>query len=425
MAAVSGEAPRLRLAERRQLSWRTYDVDSLVGPTHVARTIWQFLDKFDLAHFYADIKAREGVAGRDATDPKILLTLWLYALSTGIACAREVARLCLEHDAYKWICGGVTVNYHMLSDFRVEQGDAVDQLLSQILAALLHQGLLKLHRIAQDGTRVRASAGAASFRRKPTLDNCLAQACAQIEALKAEVANPQLQRTARVMAAKQRAARERAARIRQALAEYDQLAAAKATAKNHPQRKKETRVSTTDPQARVMKMPDGGFRPAYNLQFGTDTETRLVVGVTATNAGTDTNQLGPMLDDIQRRTAKTPDQALVDGGYMNFAGVEQAAARGVEVFAPLRVNKNYKIDPHQVQPHDTAPIAAYRQRMGSDEGKQLYKQRCATAETINADTKTYRGLDRLLLRGLPKVLCAALWSGLTYNVLRVISKGWL
>jgi transposase len=425
MAAESGEAPRLRLAERQQLSWQTYDLDSLIGPNHVARTIWRFLDKLDLSQFYADIKAREGIAGRDATDRKILLCLWLYALSRGVASAREVARLCLEHDAYKWICGGVTVNYHMLSDFRVEQSGAVDELLSQILAALLHKRLLKLHRIAQDGTRVRASAGAASFRRKPSLENCLTQARAQIKALNAEAANPDPRRTVRVRAAKQRGARQRQARLEQALAEYEHLATAKATAKNHPQRKKETRVSTTDPQARVMKMPDGGFRPAYNLQFATDTETRLVVGVTATNAGTDTNQLEPMLDDIQRRTTKTPDQALVDGGYMNFAGVEQAAARGVEVFAPLRVNKAYKIDPYQVQPHDSVPVAEYRRRMASDEGKQIYKQRTATAETTNADTKTYRGLDRLLVRSLPKVLGAALWSALTYNVLRIISKGWL
>lgn len=422
---VSGEAPRLRLAERHQLSWQTYDVDSLIGPAHRARALWQFVGKLDLSGFYADIKAREGVAGRDATDPRILLTLWLYALSRGVASARELARLCVESNPYKWICGGVSVNYHMLSDFRVQQGDQVDQLLSQILAVLLHQGVLKLYRIAQDGTRVRASAGAASFRRKPSLEDCLARARDQLAALNTEAANPDPQRSVRSRAAKQRAAGQRRVRIEQALAEYEQLAAAKAAAKNHPQRKKEPRASTTDPQARVMKMADGGYRPAYNLQFATDTDTRLVVGVTATNAGTDTNQLEPMLDDIARRTSKTPQQALLDGGYMNFAGIEQATGRGVEVFAPLRMNKTYKIDPHQVQPHDPPAIAAYRRRMASQDGKQAYKQRCATAETVNADTKTYRGLDRLLVRGLPKVLSAAIWSALTYNVLTIISKGWL
>jgi transposase len=415
----------LRQADRQQLSWQTFDFERLIGPGHSARRIWQFLDQLDLDGFYAGIKARAGVAGRDATDPKILLALWLYALSRGVASARELDRLCQEHDAYKWIRAGVSVNYHTLSDFRAERGGAIDQLLSQILAALLHNRVLKLQRIAQDGTRVRASAGAASFRRKKTLLNCLTQACAHIKALDAEAANPDPRRSARVRAAKQRAARERQQRLTRAQEEYQQLAAAKAQAKNHPQRKKETRVSTTDPQARVMKMPDGGFRPAYNLQFATDTETRLIVGVTATNAGTDTNQLEPMLDEVERRTGTTPAQALVDGGYMNFAGVEQAAARAVTVFAPLRENKTYKIDPYQVQPRDSAAIAAYRQRMASPQGKQIYKQRAATAETVNADTKTYRGLERLLVRGLPKVLLAGLWSALTYNVLRVISKGWL
>ena len=206
---------------------------------------------------------------------------------------------------------------------------------------------------------------------------------------------------------------------------YEQLAAVKAKAKNHPQRKKETRVSTTDPQARVMKMANGGFRPAYNLQFATDTETRLMVGATVTNSGNDTSQFEPMLEDILGRTQTIPRQALLDGGYMNFASVEQAAARGVEILAPLRLNKDYKIDPYQVQPNDSAAIAAYRRRMASDEGKQIYKLRTATAETVNADTKTYRGLARLRVRGLTKVLSTALWSVLTYDVLRIISKNWL
>ena len=162
MVAEGGGSPRLRQANRQQLSWQTFDLDGLVGPRHIARTIWQFLDKLSLDRFYADIKAREGVAGRDATDPKILLTLWLYALSRGVASARELDRLCREHDAYKWICGGVSVNHHLLSDFRVDQGGAVDELLSQILAVLVHKRVLKLRRIAQDGTRVRASAGASA-----------------------------------------------------------------------------------------------------------------------------------------------------------------------------------------------------------------------------------------------------------------------
>jgi len=180
------EAVRLREANRKQLRLESVDLDSRLGLDHPARAIWRVLEAMDLSRFEAPIKAREGSAGRDATDPRISLALWLYALSQGVASAREVARLSAAHDAYKWICGGVSVNHHMLSDFRVDHGAALDELLSQLLAVLIHKKLVKLHRVAQDGTRVRASAGAASFRRKPRLEQCLSQARAHIEALARE-----------------------------------------------------------------------------------------------------------------------------------------------------------------------------------------------------------------------------------------------
>lgn len=424
MAAME-EVPRLRLANRQQLRWEPFDLDSLIAPDHPARTIWRVLGGLDLCRFYLPIRAVEGGPGQDATDPKILIALWLYGLSEGVSSAREIARLCEMHSAYRWICGGVSVNYHMISDFRTEHGEALDDLFTQVLAVLMHKGLVSLKRVAQDGTRVRASAGAASFHREPTLRRCLAEAKAQIEALKAEAAQPDLQRTARVKAAQQRAALERERRLEQALDELEEIKAAKAEAKNHPQRNSERRVSTTDPQARRMKMGDGGYRPAYNLQLSTDTESRVIVGVQACNHGTDSHRLEPMLDEIQRRVERLPGQVLADGGYMNFAAVERAAARGVEVFAPPRQNKTYHIDPFVVQPRDSEAIAAYRRRMASPEGKELYKQRTATAETVNADLKTWRGLERLLVRGTAKVLSVALWSALTYNIMRGITMAWL
>ena len=219
--------------------------------------------------------------------------------------------------------------------------------------------------------------------------------------------------------------REYEERCRQALAQATALGAHKAEARNHPQRNTETRISTTDPEARVMKMADGGFRPAYNVQFATDTESRIIVGVGASNAGTDSQQLEPMLDDIERRTGATPKQHLADGGYMNFAAVERAAARGVEVFVPPRANRTYHIDPLIPQPGDSPAIAEYRKRMGSVAGKRIYLERAATAETVNADLKTWRGLDRLLVRGTTKVLMAATWSALAYNLMRAIKMHWL
>lgn len=413
------EAVRLREANRRQLSWEAVDLDSRLSPEHPARAIWRVLEGLDLSRFEAPIKAREGVAGRDATDPKILLALWLYALSEGVASAREVARLSQAHDGYRWICGGVSVNYHMLSDFRVGNGAALDELMSQVLAVLMHKRLVKLHRIAQDGTRVRASAGAASFRRRARLEQCLRQARAHIEALAREAEHPDPERKVRAQAAQARAAREYEERVERALAELPQVAAV------HKNSRTEPRVSSTDPQARVMKLGDGGFRPAYNLQFATDTDSRIIVGVGATNAGADSPQLEPMLDEVERRTGKLPEQVLADGGYHSFAAVERSAERGIEVFSPPRHNRTYHIDPLVPHPGDPPAIAAYRQRMASARGQEIYRQRAATAETVNADLKTWRGLDRLLVRGMNKVLMVATWSALAYNLMRAIHLRWL
>jgi transposase len=419
------EELRLREPNRKQLILQPVDYATLIDAEHPARAIWRVLEGLDVGRFCAPIKARENRPGRDATSPRMLLGLWLYGLSEGVNSAREIARLSTEHAAYRWLCGGVSVNHHLLSDFRSGHGAALDELFGQVLGLLLDQRLISLSRVAQDGTRVRASAGAASFRRKARLKACVRAARHHLELLKAETAQDPTQGSARQRAAEVRAAREYEQRCQRAIARRAELGAHKAEAKNHPQRKTETRVSTTDPEARVMKMADGGFRPAYNLQFATDTTSRIIVGVGASSSGTDSQQMEPMLDEIERRTGKLPAQHLVDGGYMNFAAVEQAAARGVEVFCPPRENRTYHIDPLSPQPGDSAAIAEYRERMGSTQGKQIYLERAATAETVNADLKTWRGLDRLLLRGTTKVLMVATWSALAYNLMRAIRMDWL
>ena len=419
------EAVRLREPNRKQMILRPESVDGLIGPEHPARAIWRVLEGMELGRVYQSSRARAGGAGRDATDPKMLLALWLYGLSEGVNSARELQRLCESHAAYRWICGGVSVNYHTLSDFRTHSGPALDELMSQVLAVLMHKRLLKLYRVAQDGTRVRASAGSASFRRKPTLERCLKEARAHLARLAVESEGSGSSPAARAEAAQQRAAREREQRLEQALEELERLGATKAQAKNHPQRKGEVRASTTDAEARVMKLGDGGFAPAYNLQFATDTHSRIIVGVRATNSGSDSQQLEPMQQEIERRTGAAPRQHLADGGYMNFAAVEHSAARGIEVFSPPREHRTYHIDPLAVQPRDSPAIAEYRRRMASAEGQQIYRERAATAETINADLKSWRGLNRLLVRGLSKVLTVALWSALTYNLMRAIRMHWL
>jgi len=405
--------PRIVEANRTQVLLRPTDLESLLPADHVARTLWTCVGRLDLAGFYAAIAAVEGSAGRPAIDPKILLTLWLYATSEGVGSAREVARLCDAHDAYRWICGGVHVNYHTLSDFRVAHQAALDALLTEILAVLLKEGLITLTRVAEDGTRIRASAGATSFRREQSLRRCLAEAAAQVRRCAAEDDAAVATRTARQAAAQTRAARERQARVETALAQLPAVRAAKKTPAAQPA----VRVSTTDPEARVMKMADGGFRPAYNLQVATDTGAQVVVGVAVTNVGSDHGACTPMVDAVTRRTGTVPPVWLMDGGFVTRDAITEAAARGVSVYAPVPASQGPR-DPHTPRPDDSAAVVAWRARMATPTAQALYRERAATAECVNALWKAHRGLHRLRVRGRAKVLCLALWLAVTHNLLR-------
>ena len=405
--------PRVLKANREQLLMRPYDLDGLLGEEHPARLMWQFLEKLSLKEFYREIRARGSDPGRPAIDPRILLCLWIFATSEGIGSARRISRLCERDDAYRWICGGVSVNHHTLSDFRVEHSKALDDLMTQIIAVLMREALVELGRVAQDGMRVRASAGAASFHRKRTLKECLAAAKRQLAEAKRQ-ADEGEEASAREKAARERAARERTARLEAALAELPKAQAAK-------RGDEEARVSSTDPEARVMKMGDGGFRPAYNVQFATDTESLVVVGVGVTNIGSDMGQTDAMLKEIDRRTRELPAELLVDGGFAKLESIENAAKQGVTVFAPVPAPREEGIDPHKPKSGDSEPVAAWRKRMGTASAKRVYKERAATAERVNADLRMWRGFNLLNVRGTDKVLSVALLGAITYNVLRWIT----
>lgn len=208
--------PRLQRPNREQITLRPSDLESLLPADHRARLVWAFAEGLDLAAFRARVKAVEGHSGRAPIDPAILVTLWLYATLEGVGSARTLDRLCGEHDAYRWICGGVGVNYHTLADFRVEAGHLLDELLVQSVAALLSTGAMTLTSVAHDGVRVRAAAGAASFHRRATIERTLAAAEAQVAALKAELDEDPSATSRRVAAARERAARERVERARAA-----------------------------------------------------------------------------------------------------------------------------------------------------------------------------------------------------------------
>jgi transposase len=412
---VAGIA-RVLLPNRAQVELRPCDLESLLPEGHRARLVWAWVEQMDVSRLYAGIRAVEGGSGRSAIAPEILFALWLYATLEGVGSARAVARLTLEHDAYRWICGGVAVNYHTLADFRSANAEAFEVLLTDSVAVLLAEGVVTLRRVAQDGTRIRASAGAASFRRGATLQECLKEARTHVERLKCQIDEDPGAVSRRQQAARERAARERQERIERALKRLPEMAEIKA---KQGKPREQARVSTTDAEATVMKMADGGYRPAYNGQFATDTETQVIVGVAAVTVGTDMAQLAPMIEQVAERCGRHPDDWLVDGGYPAHEQIEQAAEH-TTVYAPVPRPKDPDTDPHARKQDDSQAVADWRERMGREEAKAIYKERAATAECVNALARE-RGLTRLRVRGTAKVRCVLLLHALAHNLMRTFA----
>jgi transposase len=413
--------PRLRRPDRDWLL-PARRIDDLLPEGHLARRVWDVVGRWDLSRFTRPLRARGSAPGRAATDPRLLVALWLYATTQNVQGGRALARLCDPHQGslpYLWLAGGVSLNYHTLNAFRTGHGAALDDLLTQMLAALLAAGLVRIERVSQDGTRVRASAGSGSFRRRVSLGEALWQAQAHLESLNAQAdeAGP----SARRRAARRRGAKQALATRQQALEELALVEQAKALQKDKPSKRTEPRASTTDPQARLMRMADGGTRPAYNVQFAADTHSRAIVGVEVTNQGSDAGQDGPMRQAIQRRTGSKVKEQLTDGGYVRLEGIRQAAGEGVTVYMPLPKPRKEGVDPHKPKRGDGQAVAAWRARMGTEEAKAVYKQRAATSETVNAELKAYRGLGPLGVRGTAKVRCVALWAALAYNLVHFAS----
>lgn len=414
--------PRLESADRQQVSIRLASLDDMIPEEHVVRVVWAMSGEYDLSPFYDAIQAVEGEAGRPAIDPRLLLALWLYATLQGVGSARALERMCQEHLAYQWLLGGVSVNYHTLADFRVKHERWLDQLLTQSVAALMKEGLVDMDRTAQDGVRIRASAGASSFRRKETLEGCLVKAKARVKQLKAECESPEGgSMSAREKAARTRHARERVERVKRALQEVDKVEEKKQ--KNRESRRKDrpSRSSTSDPEARVTKMPDGGFRPAYNGQLNVDIDSRIIVGVELSN-DTDSRLLVPMLDQTEERYEKLMTEHYVDGGFRSNAGVTEAEKRGVKMFTPIprSYNKKSHHQPEEILPTDSEQVALWKQRMVTEEAKEKYKWRAATVEWANALLRN-RGLYQFAVRTLPKARAVLLWFVLAHNMVQTLN----
>src|SRR5258705_5413245 len=302
-------APRMVEANRLQTRFVPMDLEGLLPADHQARAVWAFVERLDLGGFHELIKSREGSAGRPAIDPQILLGLWILAMLDGVGAAREIERLCDYHLAYQWMCGGVHVNHHTLSDFRNLSSDQLSVLLTQTVSALLSEGLVELNRVAQYGMKVRASAGASSFRRRARLESFKKIAREQVEILTKEIEDNSGAASKREQSARQRCAESRERRVERALEELTKAEGQKRS-KDPKLNKKEKRSSITDPEARVMKMADGGFRPAYNVHLTTVPGANAVVAVEVNNEGTDLTTRLLLSEQVDRRHGARPREGV-------------------------------------------------------------------------------------------------------------------
>lgn len=388
------------------------DLDRELAEDHAARAVWAYVERLNLDAFYEVIKAREGRAGRPPVDPQIYLALWIYGTLEGVGSAREIERLTREHLAYQWICGGVSVNYHSLSDFRNAAADRLNDLLQQSVSLLMRAGLVEIKRVSQDGMKVRASAGAGSFRTRSSLEKIAQQ---QVERLEAEIEDDSGPATRREQSARERADRERQEKIQQALDEMKE--AEKRKKSKNGKKKTEARTSTTDPAARVMKMADGGFRPAYNVHLATDTEATVIVAADVNNEGTDLHAMLPLAEQIEQHYDRKPSEWLADGGCTSVTNIDGMAERNCQLFAPLRQRTNPNYKPSDPRVGDSEAVREWRARMETEEAKKLYRRRGATAEWVNAQLRE-QGLVRLLVRGAQKALAVVLLHALTHNMRR-------
>ena len=419
-ASKTAPSPRVKRPDRSQTDPHPKTIDELIAEGHPARLVWELVQDLDMTPLYANIKAVEGHPGRPAIDPEILTALWMYATSEGISSARKLAELCYRDDVYKWLRGGVDLNYHTLADFRTHHAEWLEQQIVTTVAVMRKEGLINLKVVGQDGMRVRASAGSGSFKKEEKLEEFLEEAQQQWNRLQEEFENGSSELSARQQAARERAARERLERLQRAKEECKKVAAARERRKKGDGR--HARASMTDPEARRMKMPDGGYRPACNVQFATTLDTLVIVGVDVINAGSDGGQMDPMIQRIEQQQGEFPDEYYTDGGFSTKDDIENVGQRGVEVYTPIKEEDKQKRegkDPYAPRPGEGSKLTEWRQRMGTEEAKEKYKQRCK-CEWSNACCRNW-GLWQFRVRGLEKVKTVVLWYVLTHNLLRMVA----
>jgi len=474
----TSKQPLIRYINRQQMSWRAVDVEHLIGEDHPARAIWALVGRLDLSAFYRAIESSTEEGGRPAFDPQLLISLWVYAYSRGIGSAREVARRCEYDPAFQWLTGLEEVNYHTLADFRVEKQKELDELFTQVLAALSQEGLITLEQVMQDGTKIKALASSRSYLQEETIREHLDRARRRVT----EMGDPRNEEASpKAKQAQARARREQQERLESALEELEKWQARKSGEKA----KRETRVSTSDPQARVMKQPDKGFALSYNAQISTDAAQGLIVGVAVTQEANDMAQLLPAVDRVEERLEKKPQQMVADSGYTTRENIEKMAGREVDFLGSMRHEDvprganlpnrfppsaflyqpernrcvcpegkvllpqarrkvgagmtyhlyearfedcrscprkpeccpdNKKNGRSVAQLEESPVVMAFRKKMAREEVQERYRRRGRIVEFCHAWIKSKLGLRQFHVRGLKKVQMEMLWACLTYNL---------
>jgi transposase len=475
---TTSKQPLIRYVNRQQMSWRAVDVEKLIGEDHPARAIWALVGRLNLSAFYRAIESSTEEGGRPAFDPQLLISMWVYAYSRGIGSAREVARRCEYDPAFQWLTGLEEVNYHTLADFRVEKQKELDELFTQVLAALSQEGLITLEQVMQDGTKIKAQASTRSYRQEETIREHLEKARRRV----AEMGDPRNEETSpKAQQAQARARREQQERLESALEELQKWQARKSGEKA----KRETRVSTSDPQARVMKQSDGGLALSYNAQISTDAAHGLIVGVAVTQEPNDSAQLLPAVDRVEQRLKKKPQQMVADSGYTTRDNIEKMAGREIDFLGTMRFEnvprganlpnrfppsaflyqseRNRYVCPegkvlhpqgqrekgpgmiyhlYEARAEDchTCPrkpeccpdnkkhgrsvarleespvVIAFRRKMASEKAREQYRRRGRIVEFCHAWIKSKLGLRQFHVRGLAKAQMEMLWACLTYNL---------
>lgn len=416
---------RLLRPDRSQVVWDAVDLDSQLPPDHRARLVWAFVQTLDLEAFYARIKVRDDLPGRPTSDPAVLLAVWLYATLDGVGSARAIERLCGHHAAYRWLAGGVPVNHDMLSGFRRESGVLLDELLSQSLTALIAEGLITLEEMMIDGTKVRARAGDGSMAGRARLERIETAVAERVGELRRELEEDAgaAERKRRVRGL--RLAEQQAARIERARQRLSELEQEKAERANRDSRaaKAETKVSTSDPEVRRMRMPDGSMHPAWNVQVATC--DGFVVTIDPTGRRNDSGLAPGLVDQVERRCGETPGRLLADAGSMTMDDIVSLTERKPElkIYSPPAKQREHisaggERNRRSQMKHEPDAVKAWRERMAGDAGKDVYRRRKLT-EHAHAKMKN-RGFARMLVHGVKAVRSVCCLHAIAHNFLHAV-----